>query len=422
VSDIVGIALAGGLGVRARPLTLTTPGSIRSKATVPFLGKPLIDWQVRALSAQGIGEFCVVAKGRENRFQVREVLNYGESLNVRVRYSRPRHDRINAGSGESTLRNLEYWDLNGLALVFPTDSIFEFDLNAMVDAHLGSGAILTVGSVRCPAEVAARKYGVLTPDQDGWATRFMEKPSLDNIRTTIGTPTVCVNAGLYLIDVARFREIFAMGGLISMLASRLDWGSDLLPWLIAHGAPVLNWPIERLGDLGTPRDYLRTMREVLTGDYPDLTRMLPDRISDSVWIHESSLARLDPISGNTLAENISTGAVHIGPGVRIGRDVEIGPGTKIVASDIADGVDIREGCHLDGVACMDGSMIGPYARVADTYLGTMASVESTALAPVHIDGYTAIGDEATVGPDTILSGQIVPPRGVVGARSMVAVS
>ncbi|HEV3360993.1 MAG TPA: NDP-sugar synthase [Pseudonocardiaceae bacterium] len=422
MSDIVGIALAGGLGVRARPLTLTTPGSIRSKATVPFLGKPLIDWQVRALSAQGIGEFCVVAKGRENRFQVREVLNYGESLNVRVRYSRPRHDRINAGSGESTLRNLEYWDLNGLALVFPTDSIFEFDLNAMVDAHLGSGAILTVGSVRCPAEVAARKYGVLTPDQDGWATRFMEKPSLDNIRTTIGTPTVCVNAGLYLIDVARFREIFAMGGLISMLASRLDWGSDLLPWLIAHGAPVLNWPIERLGDLGTPRDYLRTMREVLTGDYPDLTRMLPDRISDSVWIHESSLARLDPISGNTLAENISTGTVHIGPSVRIGRDVEIGPGTKIVASDIADGVDIREGCHLNGVACMDGSMIGPYARVADTYLGTMASVESTALAPVHIDGYTAIGDEATVGPDTILSGQIVPPRGVVGARSMVAVS
>ncbi|HEX4223657.1 MAG TPA: sugar phosphate nucleotidyltransferase, partial [Pseudonocardiaceae bacterium] len=85
----MGIALAGGLGVRARPLTLTTPGSIRSKATVPFLGKPLIDWQVRALREQGVGEFCVVAKGRENRFQVREVLQYGETLNVRVRYSRP---------------------------------------------------------------------------------------------------------------------------------------------------------------------------------------------------------------------------------------------------------------------------------------------------------------------------------------------
>jgi NDP-sugar pyrophosphorylase family protein len=270
--------------------------------------------------------------------------------------------------------------------------------------------------------VAARKYGVLTPDEDGWATRFMEKPSLDNIRTTIGTSEVCVNAGLYLIDVARFREIFAMGGLVSMLASRLDWGSDLLPWLIAHGAPVLNWPIERLGDLGTPMDYLRTMREVLTGDYPDLTRMLPDRIVDGVWIHESSLARRDPLSGNTLSENIRSGSVHIGPGVRIGRDVEIGAGTYIVASDIADGVDIRENCRLDGVACMEGSMIGSHARVSDTYLGTMACVESTQFAPVHIDNYTAIGDEATVIPDSYLSGAIVPPRAVAATRSLADAS
>jgi NDP-sugar pyrophosphorylase family protein len=161
---------------------------------------------------------------------------------------------------------------------------------------------------------------------------------------------------------------------------------------------------------------------VLTGDYPELSRMLPDRIADGVWIHESSLFHRDPLSGCTLAENITSGSVHIGPGVRIGRDVEIGAGTHIVASDIADGVDIGERCQLDGVACMDGSMIGPHARVSDTYLGTMASVESTPLGPVHIDGYTAIGDEAVVAPDCLLSGEIVPPRGLVTARAMVTAS
>jgi hypothetical protein len=67
---------------------------------------------------------------------------------------------------------------------------------------------------------------------------------------------------------------------------------------------------------------------------------------------------------------------------------------------------------------MEGSMIGAHARVSDTYLGTMACVESTRHAPVHIDGYTAIGDEAMVAPDSMLTGEIVPPRGVVAARSM----
>jgi hypothetical protein len=52
----------------------------------------------------------------------------------------------------------------------------------------------------------------------------------------------------------------------------------------------------------------------------------------------------------------------------------------------------------------------------------MASVESTEFAPVHIDDYTAIGDEATVLPDCVLSGEIVPPRGVVSAASLLAAS
>ena len=32
VSDVVGIGLAGGQGIRARPLTLKAPGYLRSKA------------------------------------------------------------------------------------------------------------------------------------------------------------------------------------------------------------------------------------------------------------------------------------------------------------------------------------------------------------------------------------------------------
>ena len=44
MSDIVGIGLAGGQGMRARPLTLKAPGYLRSKAAMSFLGRRLIRW------------------------------------------------------------------------------------------------------------------------------------------------------------------------------------------------------------------------------------------------------------------------------------------------------------------------------------------------------------------------------------------
>jgi NDP-sugar pyrophosphorylase family protein len=422
MSDIVAIALAGGLGKRARPLTLTSPGNVRSKATVKLLGRPLIDWQVRALNSQGVADFCVVAKGRENRFQIRDVLGYGDRYDVRVRYSRPRYDRDNVGSGESTLRHLEHWDLGGLALVFPTDSVFEFDLGAMVDAHRTSGAVLTVGSVRYPAQSVAGKYGVIATDATGWCTRFMEKPSLARIHATVGRDRpVDTNAGLYLIDCAYFRRLLATGRLVGMMSSRLDWGGDLLPWLVAAGEPVLAWPIERFGDLGSPRDYLDTMRSVLTGDYPDLVKMLPAPLADDVWVHESTLQHRDPATGRTLADRVRSGLVELGPGVRIGRDVEIGTGSRIVNSDIGDGVDIGQRCDLRGVACMDGAMIGPHAWMRDTYVGTMAELASAASAPVFTEGYTAIGDGATIGRGVRLSGAIVHPGLAVTAHDRIAV-
>jgi NDP-sugar pyrophosphorylase family protein len=416
VSAIVGIALAGGLGVRARPITLSSPGQVKSKATIRLLGRPLIEWQFDCLHEQGVEEFCVVAKGQTNRGQIRDVIGYGERHGVRVRYSRPRDDRVNVGSGESTLRNVDGWGLDGLALVFPTDSVFEFDLGAMVHEHVASGAVLTVGTVRHDAATVAGKYGALVAGRRGWCTRFLEKPSLATIRSMFGrTEDIDTNAGLYLVDCRFLRTLFASGQLVGMLGSRLDWGRDLLPWLVASGAPVRAWPIERFGDLGSPRDYLDTMRAVLTGDYPQLMKMLPAPTGDQSWVHHSSLRLRDPHNGRTLAERIGRGEVTIGPGVRIGQEVEIGNGSRIIASDIADGVDVGEDCELDGVACMPGAMVGPHARLRDTYVGTMSLLDSVAGQPVHADGYTAIGDGVTVGRGVRLSGAIVQP-GLTVAR------
>jgi NDP-sugar pyrophosphorylase family protein len=64
VSEVVGIGLAGGQGVRARPLTLKAPGYLRSKAAMSFLGRRLIRWVMQILSSEGIKDYYVIATAR----------------------------------------------------------------------------------------------------------------------------------------------------------------------------------------------------------------------------------------------------------------------------------------------------------------------------------------------------------------------
>ncbi|MGA0532687.1 NTP transferase domain-containing protein [Hansschlegelia sp. KR7-227] len=53
--DVKAIILSAGQGRRLLPLTAETP-----KCLIPFSGRPLVEWQVRALAAAGVKEIVVV--------------------------------------------------------------------------------------------------------------------------------------------------------------------------------------------------------------------------------------------------------------------------------------------------------------------------------------------------------------------------
>ena len=110
-TDVVGIGLAGGQGVRARPLTLKAPGYLRSKAAMSFLGRRLIQWVIQVLGAEGIKQYYLIAHGKENRYQIKVMVGYGETMGVDVQYSPVKFDALSTGSADSTLRMIEHWDL-----------------------------------------------------------------------------------------------------------------------------------------------------------------------------------------------------------------------------------------------------------------------------------------------------------------------
>jgi mannose-1-phosphate guanylyltransferase / phosphomannomutase len=418
MSDVVAVALAGGQGVRARPMTLEGPGHVRSKAVLCLAGRPVIEWQVATLQDQGVEHFYVVANGRQNRYQIKDHLGYGDALGVEVQYSRARMDRHNTGSGEATLSALEHWGLRGLALVFPTDSLFEFDLAEMVWAHRRSGAVVTIGAVELRPEGAAGKYGTMVADAAGWVRAFVEKPALEEIRAT-HPDRVPINAGLYLVDCARLRRLARRPDLVALTRRQLDWGGDLLPWLVAGGYPVRLHPVSKIGDLGNVPDYLATLADLLAGGYPQLLKRMEPPYAGNVWIHESSLLRRDPVSGMSLAAKLAGGVVTIGPNVQIGRDVEIGPGVVLRDTAIGDGVDLHQGCRLNRVACLDGVVVGTDAMVSDTFLGLMARVESSRDRPTVLDACCALGHEVTVPAGTRLSGVTAYPGLTVPAGTRI---
>jgi NDP-sugar pyrophosphorylase family protein len=421
VSDVVGIGLAGGQGVRARPLTLKAPGYLRSKAAMAFLGRRLIRWVVMILSAEGMKEYYIVAHGKENRYQIKVLIGYGEEFGVDIQYSPVKFDALSTGSADSTLRMMEHWDLQRPALVFPTDSIIDFDLEPMYRQHLETGASVTVAAMtRAPVEVA-EKYGVMLTDSHRRISDFVEKPSLAELREHFRVPgqevfdrlPLLTNAGFYLLDPDAMRKAAEDPEVAALRRTRLDFGKDFLPWLVGNGYSAYAFPIRRLGDLGNVKDYVETTVDVLRGRFASVLRLMgpPYDREEGLWISPESLHLRDERSGKSLEEKMAEGSVTIGPAVRIGRYCEIGPGVTITDSNLDDDVDVREGAYIARSSIRDGAIIGPSATVRNSVVGSMSEIRSRPDEPTVLEDYVALGDEAVIHPGVRLAGNVsVYPR------------
>lgn len=418
---VLGVALVGGRGERARPITVKAPGYLRSKAAMSFCGKRLIRWLVESLSVQGIREFLVIAHGKENRYQTKTLMGFGEELGVTIRYSRVRFDAINTGSADSALQNLDYWEIDQPVLIFPTDSLYDFSLEQMLETHQNKGAAVTVAAMARGPEQVAGKYGVVLTDPDGRIASFVEKPSLVELREAFPTVTpeeferlpLLTNAGMYLLDAGQIRKYGQDPEVLTLRERRLDFGMDFLPWLVGHEVPVYTHPASRTGDLGTVVDYLDTMVATLRGSFQSLAPLIGEPFDSErrIYIPPETLQFRDDISGKSLEEKIEQGLVKIGDNVRLGRYVEVGPEVRIVDSNIDDGVEIDEGAQIRRSAVRDGAIIGPHAAVSDSYVGSMAEVRSSPERRTVLEGYVAVGDEVVIQAGVGLIGRIsIYPR------------
>ncbi|MGQ9780957.1 MAG: sugar phosphate nucleotidyltransferase [Nitrososphaeria archaeon] len=393
----------GGQAKRLRPLTQDI-----SKPCIRFLNRPLIEFSMATLAEQGIRHFIFGEYGYTNYSNLFD--RYGEGLGFSTKYRieprvhikhQPNLDDV--GSADSYRLNAEYYDIKGPVLVVQGDSLFDIDLKSFVEKHEQKKAMMTIALAKVKN---TEEFGIADVDGDGRIRRFVEKPP------TGKAPSDLANAGVYLLS-PEVRQIVSSDEMKQILVERqrLDFGYDLIPYIIERGYPVYSYELKAWYDIGTPERYLAAMRDVLYGALN--IRVTEERIipGKNVWVQgyseESIRRRIEIVRKYQEKKLFLEGATLIG------RHTRIGDFTKIVDSNVDNFCIIGENMEIVRSAVLDAVRIGDHAKISDSIIGRKVIIESNHKNPTSVESVSVIGNAVRIGAGCKLYRTKVNPHLVI---------
>jgi NDP-sugar pyrophosphorylase family protein len=274
----------GGKATRLLPLTSET-----SKACLRLLNRPLVEFSLLSLAAQGVRNIIFGVKGYTNYCDLYDYFESGYGFSARynvkprlqIRYQ-PNVDDL--GSADSAGINMEYYNLKAPVFAVQGDNVFDVKIKSLMGFHKEKGATLTI-VLREVDNVEG--LGIADIDENGKINRFVEKPLPKD------APSNLANTGLYVMS-PEVRKIFKEKGVQQIIKdkNRLDFGYDFIPYIIEAGYPVYGYKLEGSWfDVGTPKNYLEAMKYLLCHDVPILSDFGERLQVDSncfVWVQGKS--------------------------------------------------------------------------------------------------------------------------------------
>ncbi len=230
------LILCGGLEARVRPSSFSTP-----KALLPIGYQPLLEYQIEYLKRYEFDRI-ILAIG----YLQEQIVRYLDEhkLGIRLRYSFEKEPLDTGGAikNAEALIGSDFLALNG-------DVIFAgLDLDKLIYAHKKSNSAVTV--VLAKSGNAAR-FGAVELDEGNKVVSFVEKP-----RQQLAGES-WVNAGVYVIRPSVFAKI--------PKGKRASLELDVFPKLMREGTISGYKHDGYWADVGTPEDYLRVQKDLLTG-------------------------------------------------------------------------------------------------------------------------------------------------------------
>lgn len=360
---VFGMVLAGGEGKRLAPLTKD-----RAKPAVPFGGNyRLIDFVLSNLVNAGYLRLVVLTQYKSHSldrhiataWRLSPLLgNFVTPVPAQMR----RGPRWFAGSADAIYQNLNliYDEVPDYICVFGADHIYRMDPRQMIEAHIESGAGLTVAALRAPIE-QADQFGVIRTGPDGrQIAEFLEKP-----KSVEGLPDaphqVFASMGNYVFTTKALIDAVTIDAADEESAH--DIGGNIVPMMVERGeAQVYDFTTNSVPgatdrdraywrDVGTLDAYYDAHMDLISvhpvfnlynSDWPILT--WPEPLPPAKFVFEE-LGR----TGHALDSMVCAGVVVSGGEVR--------------RSILSPGVRISSHSQVTGSVLMPGVTVGRHAVV-----------------------------------------------------------
>lgn len=201
---------------------------------VPVGGIPMIGYALAWLQANGVTDVAVNVHYKPDPLIA--YVGNGERFGLAVKYS---HETELLGSAGAVTPLREFFADGHDFVVLYGDVLTDLPLAQLVGEHRARGANLTVALTTVDDPTRA---GMAEQDEQGWITRFVEKPAADDVRST------WANAGVYVCG-PRVLDFIPRSG-------TSDFGRDVIPAMIAAGARVLGVPSRAtVVDIGSPERW-----------------------------------------------------------------------------------------------------------------------------------------------------------------------
>jgi glucose-1-phosphate adenylyltransferase len=383
---VLGIVLAGGEGKRLMPLTAD-----RAKPAVPFGGQyRLVDFVLSNLVNAGYLRLCVLTQYKSHSLD-RHITTTWRMSTLLGNYVTPvpAQQRLGprwyTGSADAIFQslNLVYDDEPDYVVVFGADHVYRMDPSQMVEAHIASGAGVTVAGIRVP-KAQASSFGVIETEANGVDIRaFHEKPA--DPPTVPDDPLLCyASMGNYVFSTDVLIEALKIDS--SDEGSVHDMGGDIIPMMTRLGAAKVYDFAENdvpgatdrdrgyWRDVGTLDSYhdahmdlvsVHPIFNLYNRQWPILSHMgawPPAKFVEGGEAHESIVGAGTIVSGGLVDHSV------VAFDVRIGHGAEVTDSVLLPGSSVGRGAIVRRAILDKGVVVPDRAKIGvDRARDAELY-------------------------------------------------------
>ncbi len=379
--NVFSIVLAGGKGTRLMPLTLD-----RAKPAVPFGGQyRLIDFALSNLVNGGMRRIAVLTQYKSHSLDRHISVTWRMSpLTGSYVTPVPAQMRMGphwfSGSADAIFQNLNLIkdERPDYVIVLGADHIYRLDPSQLLEAHIASGAGVTVMGIRVPIEEASA-FGVIetAADDPTRITAFREKPD-DPIGLADDPSRVFASMGNYIFSTETLVRAVTQDA--DQSESAHDMGGNIVTDLVASGeAAVYDFsghvvPGEAARehaywrDVGSIDAYWEANMDLIQVDpafnlyndkWPILTWQKP--LPPAKLVHDEDGRR-----GQAVSSMVSQGVVLSGGSVR--RSV-LSPGVRVHSyatvedSVVLDGVDVGRGAVVRNAILDKDVVVEPGASI-----------------------------------------------------------